>query len=221
MQINSFFITSSTEVQNNIQLIEQLDTNISLIHVASLIHDSVLVQNLKLALERTFPNAQIILLKHQDKTQTNVTVYSLHKDVENNLLSHEILNVLHVENTHLEKEFQESKTELLNKYFIDNLTQLPNIYKLRKNLENKKNYTLVTIAIDNFMTINNFYGSIVGDYVIEKISLYLQDKIESQIYRTSGTEFMFSTQDKLNFHPLKEYLASLYEEIKNISIDTK
>ena len=218
LKTDNFILTTSTQVQSVLESIEKLDYEITLIHIVSVIHNSVLVQNLKLALQRKLPNAEIILLKHKDKSQTNLIVYSLEQNTQDEHLSDELLNALHVENTQVIQELKSCKKELLSKYFIDNLTQLPNIYQLRKDLQERENYTLVNIAIDNFITINNFYGSIVGDYLIEKISSFLQELLKNKLYRISGTEFIFFLDKDLSFYDLKEYLTSLYKDIKNISI---
>jgi len=110
------------------------------------------------------------------------------------------------------------KAQLLNKYFEDNLTGLPNIYQLRKDLQDNDKSSIVTISIDNFTTINNFYGYLIGDYVIEKVVKYFSKIIDKKLYRVSGTDFTIIIDEELGFYDLKKYLTELYDSIKNILV---
>jgi len=118
----------------------------------------------------------------------------------------------------MDQKMTKCKKQLLSKYFIDNLTNLPNIYQLRKDLLENEDTGLVTISIDNFTTINNFYGFLVGDYVIEQVVKYLSQKMNQTIYRVSGTDFTIILENSLGFYELKDYLIELYENIKNIIV---
>ena len=73
----------------------------------------------------------------------------------------------------VDNKLTKCKEQLLNKYFVDNLTNLPNVYQLRKDLSENERAGIVTISIDNFTTINNFYGYLIGNYVIEQVVKYL------------------------------------------------
>ena len=79
-----------------------------------------------------------------------------------------------------------NRNKLFNRYFVDHLTSLPNVYQLRNDLEDKEEYCLIIFNIDNIQTIKNFYGYIVADYVIEELGQYLK-KTYLTIKRT-GTQ---------------------------------
>ncbi|MEA3227432.1 MAG: diguanylate cyclase [Campylobacterota bacterium] len=111
------------------------------------------------------------------------------------------------------------RKQLLNTYFTDNLTSLANIYQLRKDLEDYPERGLILIKVDNFVTINNFYGFLVGDYVIEEIAKYLKKFFpQHKIYRLSGAEFAFTLEEKMNFYSLKKYLNQIYEEMRSFFV---
>ncbi|MCK4875417.1 MAG: diguanylate cyclase, partial [Sulfurimonas sp.] len=183
-------------------------------------HNTVLVQGLKSELTKIIPDVKIVLLKHSDKANTNLTIYTLNEDIDTNNISDEILRELYLQTAQKDLSIEEYRNKLFSRYFTDHLTNLSNTYKLRNDLDEYTNFALVIFNIDNFQTINNFYGYIVGDYVIEEVAKYLQSHIpEHEIYRLSGDEFAFVIDKDMGFYDLKEYLCNLYQKIKNIIIE--
>ncbi|MCD4668352.1 MAG: GGDEF domain-containing protein, partial [Sulfurimonas sp.] len=78
---------------------------------------------------------------------------------------------------------------------------------------------LIIFNIDNFQIINNFYGLIVGDYVIEEVGNYLKANLSNhKVYRLSGNEFALVIDKNMFFYALKEHLNNLYIELKDIVI---
>ncbi|WP_310441591.1 bifunctional diguanylate cyclase/phosphodiesterase [Sulfurimonas sp.] len=220
LEINNFTLTSSREIQKILENVKNIDKENILIHIVSFMHNTVLVQSLKTELNNIFPQAKIILLKHSDKTKTELTIYSTNKEIDKENLENEILQELSVQTTQKESAIGEYRNKLFSRYFTDHLTNLPNTYKLRSDLDDHDKFALVIFNIDNFQTINNFYGYIVGDYVIERVGKYLQEKIsEHYIYKLSGDEFAFIIDRDIGFYELKEYLENLYKKIKNIVIE--
>lgn len=220
LEINSFTLTSSRDVREILSSIQNIDKEYILIHIVSFIHNTVLVQTLKNELSSIFPQAKIILLKHSDKTKTELTIYSTNKEINKENLENEILQELSAQTTQKETAIGDYRNKLFSRYFTDHLTNLPNMYKLRSDLDDYKNFALVVFNIDNFQTINNFYGYMVGDYVIEKVGKYLQEKLpEHYIYKLSGDEFAFILDEEIGFYELKNYLDTLYKKIKNIVIE--
>jgi len=218
LHINDFTLTSSTEVSAVVRsILETHDTNL-LIHLSSYMHNTVLVQKLKLELEKRLPDAKLVMLKHADKSHTSVVVYNLDRNIDKKDISDEILSEIQLRDKIKTKELKNCKKQLLSKYFTDHLTSFPNLYQLRKDLHDNENFGLITIAIDNFVTINNFYGFMVGDYIIEQIGNYLVQNIDEKIYRVSGTEFTLYLDESLDFYNLKDYLVDLYEKVKNVTV---
>ncbi|MDO9266437.1 MAG: bifunctional diguanylate cyclase/phosphodiesterase [Sulfurimonas sp.] len=220
LEINSFTLTSSRDVREILSSTQNIDKENILIHIVSFIHNTVLVQTLKNELSSIFPQAKIILLKHSDKTKTELTIYSTNKEINKENLENEILQELSAQTTQKETAIGDYRNKLFSRYFTDHLTNLPNMYKLRSDLDDYKNFALVVFNIDNFQTINNFYGYMVGDYVIEKVGKYLHEKLpEHYIYKLSGDEFAFILDEEIGFYELKNYLDTLYKKIRNIVIE--
>jgi len=220
LEVKNFYISSSSEVPEVVEKISDMDDSRMLIHIVSYIHNTVLVQNLKSRLTKQFPQAKLSLLKHQDKSQTILTVYVLDEDIGVENISDEILKELHLGSEDKDKSIREYRNKLFSRYFTDHLTNLPNVYQLRKDLHENEEAGLIIINIDNFQTINNFYGFIVGDYVIEKVGRYLKDVIlEHIVYRLSGDEFAIVLDKNIGFYDLKEYLTQIYNRLKNIIVE--
>ena len=220
LEINNFALTSSREIGEILHSIENLKKDNVLIHIVSYIHNTVLVQSLKSELNKMFPRAKIALLKHSDKLHTCLTIYSIAKNIDNQDIENEILRELYLQGAQKDFSIKEYRNKLFSRYFTDHLTNLPNTYKLRSDLDEYKNFALIVFNIDNFQTINNFYGYMVGDYVIEKVGKYLQEKLpDCRIYKLSGDEFAFVIEEDIGFYELKNYLEALYQKIKNIIIE--
>ena len=224
LEINNFQLESSVEVEDVIQQINLLKKNKILIHIVSYIHNTVLVQNLLKELKKKIPEAQIVLLKHDNKVITSVTVFTIETDDEKHI-SDEILKELYIDNYNKKQSIDEYRVQLFKRYFTDHLTNLPNLYQLRKDLQSCDNAGLILLKIDNFQAINNFYGFVVGDYVLEYVGKFLKEILkENKVYRLSGAEYGLMTDTRLGFYQLKDYLSEIYDKIKNIEIvyqDTK
>ncbi|MBU1658442.1 EAL domain-containing protein [bacterium] len=218
--ISSFVLTSSGDISDTLQKVSGIGKDSILIHIVSYIHNTVLVQNLKSELQKLFPHAKIVLLKHPDKFKTILVAFTLDENVSGANISDEILKELHFENIGKDQSIESYRNKLLNRYFTDHLTNLPNLYQLRKDLGDNDEAGLILFNIDNFKTINNFYGFIVGDYVIEEVGKALVRVIENhQVYRMSSDEFAIILEKNMGFYDLKEYISTLYQKIKNIVIE--
>ena len=97
LDITSFTLVSFSEVEDTIHKITLLQTPKMLIHIASFIHNTVLVQNLKKELDKNFVNSKIVLIYHADKKSTQVTVYSMSDDSSFETVSDDILNRLYID----------------------------------------------------------------------------------------------------------------------------
>ena len=91
----------------------------------------------------------------------------------------------------------ESKiVDLMNQLNLDSLTGIPNRRRMDQVLNelivNKVPHTIVLIDLDDFKSINDTYGHIVGDEVLKAFANHLQENIEQQglCFRYGGEEFM-------------------------------
>lgn len=218
--IYTFVLHSSSEVEQTMREIVAFLTPDTFIHINAYMHNTVLVQNLKIQLLKYISEENIIFLKSQEKTNISVILFSP-KDAQNSEpLVHQVLQSFQEENVKEAQKLQQCKRELLNRYFTDNLTHMPNIYQLRKDLQENDHAGLVVLNIDNFKTVNNFYGFNVGDFVIENVASYLSQFLKQyRVYRLSVDEFAFVLENNLNFYDLKDFLTDLYESLKNLTIN--
>lgn len=219
LDIHSYKLSSSSEVDFIVEEVKKLDTQNAVIHIVSFIHNTVLVQNLKKSLQKLFPKVQIALLKHENKKETLLNVFCVEKKHEANTLNDIVLHQMYLDYLSKEESANTSRHQLFSRYFTDHLTNLPNVYQLRKDFQADEQYSLVFLKIDNFLTINNFYGFVIGDYVIEEVAKYLKENLDvHKLYRLTGSEFAFTTKEPMSFYELKAYLQALYEKIKTYSV---
>ncbi|WP_457743758.1 EAL domain-containing protein [Sulfurimonas sp.] len=218
LQIRHFVLKSSIEVPSIIRDIKKLEHKKLLIHIVSYMHNTVLVQTLYKELVSLYPEASVVLLKHHDKIETSVNVFSIDiKDMKN--VSDEVLKELYLDNSDKLHCIDDYRTQLFKRYFTDHLTQLPNMYQLRKDLENLDNPGLILLKIDNFQKINTFYGFVVGDYVLEKVGIFLKKTLpENKVYRLSGAEYAVTMESNLGFYDLKKYIEDLYTKIATVNV---
>lgn len=219
LEIDNFILKSSTEITDLLRSIEGFENKTVLIHIVAYMHNTVLVQNLKQGLQKLIPHAKIVLLTYQDKSQTSLVVYKLRAELDESTLCHHFLREVQLENNEKNIHLDLYREQLFGRYFTDHLTNLPNMYQLRRDLQDNENSGLIIVNIDNFKIINNFYGFIAGDYVIEEVGKYLKQTLkEHVVYRLSADEYAIFLEQNMGFYELKEYLHLLYEKLKNIVV---
>ena len=90
----------------------------------------------------------------------------------------------------LSRELRMVQKNLVEQFYTDPLTRLPNLYKLRHDLEELSEFTLIIANIDNFKLLNDFYGFVVGDFILESFAKTLKIELqEVAVYRIAGDEF--------------------------------
>ncbi|MEN4054030.1 EAL domain-containing protein [Sulfurimonas sp. NWX79] len=88
------------------------------------------------------------------------------------------------------------KQELRKKYEYDKLTGLRSHIALLEKIENLKNFeipVIILINIDEFHIYNEIYGLTIGDEILKKFVVLLQNFIKEtnfEIYRMGGDEFI-------------------------------
>jgi len=80
---------------------------------------------------------------------------------------------------HLSKELRTVRRNLVEQFYTDPLTRLPNLYQLRHDLEEISDFTLIIANIDNFKLLNDFYGFVVGDFILESFSKKLETELKN------------------------------------------
>ena len=114
----------------------------------------------------------------------------------------------------LKKELEYTKEKLVEQFYVDYLSSLPNLYKLRSDLEKGEDFTLIVLNIDNFKILNDFYGFIVGDFILESFAKKLKSFFgTTPVYRIASDEFAIVLEKRLSYYELKLYLRELSNEI--------
>ncbi len=216
---HSFIVKSSSDIYPLIAEITQVTQakSIALVHISAYIHNTVLVHNFKHELLEIFPELNIVELHHENKNEVLIRLYTHSEETTINPIEHSIIHQLSHENKKLEQALSENKKQLLERFYTDALSNLPNLYKLRNDLENNYNSNLIILNIDNFKIINDFYGFTVGDYIIESFARTIVEKIsDGCVYRIAGDEFGVITDNFLNFYALKAYMNKLASELSHL-----
>jgi diguanylate cyclase (GGDEF)-like protein len=117
----------------------------------------------------------------------------------------------------LSRELRVVQKNLVEQFYTDPLTRLPNLYKLRHDLEETNDFTLILANIDNFKLLNDFYGFVVGDFILESFAKTLKKELtEIAVYRIAGDEFAIMLREKLSFYLLKNYLNHLSKQLTHL-----
>ena len=105
--------------------------------------------------------------------------------------------------------------QLLHNIYYHELTSLPNSVKLERDLEENKYTNLMIINIDDFKTINYFYGTKVGDEVIKILAKILLEKTKEigTLYKLHSDEFAILVQKKIDI----AYCEELIEYVKKFN----
>jgi diguanylate cyclase (GGDEF)-like protein len=120
--------------------------------------------------------------------------------------------------------FKKEQVAQHNKYlaYHDQLTSLYNKYALDKTLQTKNPTGALLVDIKKFSSINDLYGEMVGDIVLQKFTLLLQHvnkKFQCDIFRVASDQFMFLSYDE--DHDICHQVAkALFKNINNTPIET-
>jgi two-component system cell cycle response regulator len=139
-----------------------------------------------------------ILKKHGQKIPTNINFIPI---IDNKI--HDFLGaILVIQDITIEYELRRKNEQLQEKTIRDSLTKLYNhqysVEIIKKEIDNinaevnEKELSLMMIDIDYFKNVNDTYGHVFGDYVLETVSNILVSNINDNGYvgRFGGEEFI-------------------------------
>ena len=116
------------------------------------------------------------------------------------------------------------KDRLIKEQTTDDLTGLPNRTKLLQDIKKLHSPQLAIIDINNFKTINNFYGMETGDAVLTTTSQRIGEKLgdKAMAYRIGSDYFALLASQQLGFEPFKKLVKDILAHIRqtNFSDDT-
>ena len=96
-------------------------------------------------------------------------------------------------------KLMKQQDELTKMLYTDQLTGLKNRNSLLNELKHDKKYSLILVNIDRFSQINDLYGSVFGDKVIQIFSKKMLENValhlECKLYRLNGDEFVILSSE--------------------------
>ncbi|MCK9372931.1 MAG: EAL domain-containing protein [Sulfuricurvum sp.] len=126
-------------------------------------------------------------------------------------------------NTNLQREVSEKTLEATRQLYNDNLTGLPNRFKLQQDLSQMPRSTVAILNIDDFKEINDFFGIDAGDWLLSQIGRWLQE-MKLSPYRIGGDEFAFRLREGNSpeqfRHDMERLISLLSEKLFLISEET-
>ncbi len=113
----------------------------------------------------------------------------------------------------LEQEVAKKTSQLRRQLYTDALTGLPNRIRLVEDISKARDGVLIIINIDEFRQINDFYGHIAGDHVLNSLARSLEhlsmNKPDMSVYKLSADEFALFTVNPVGYHSLEMLLKEL------------
>ena len=213
-----FDISAPDEIGHVVKELKKLSHPYLLGSIYAYMHNTVIVQSLVKELQKELPGMERLFLPFEHKKGARLVVYGLDEKPYHDNITAEVIASLQSESEALSAELAECKRDLIKKFFNDHLTDIPNVFKLRKDLQECEDVTLIDVTIDDFKSINSFYGFLVGDYILENIAQYLLEIPDVEVYKMPGGEFILLQRRHYSYYALKEYLEKLYEKISLVSI---
>ncbi|MDD5051668.1 MAG: EAL domain-containing protein [Sulfuricurvum sp.] len=119
------------------------------------------------------------------------------------------LQEMEVMNSSLEIAVHEKTDELENQYYMDQLTGLPNRYRLQERLQKSGISALAIVNIDDFKEVNDFFGIAIGDDVLGLFAQWLNELTPGACYRLGGDEFALTFFESLDIVTLEHRLSML------------
>ncbi len=123
------------------------------------------------------------------------------------------------------EELEARVEELENRYYHDELTNLPNRVKLLEDIQRIKPSGLLLLDIKGFSTINDFYGMKIGDRVLIAITNFLETLIreDNRFYKIAADQFVYlETDEEISNHEFNEQnVKAMMTTIENTPINVE
>lgn len=164
----------------------------------------------------------------QDKAPVKVSLRSLENDKHTDtlqalgFLTNAVSRELESLNNELEKRVKDKTEEILKHIYTDSLTQLPNREKLIHDLTYKEHSYVILINIDDFSSLNDFFGHIIGDFILKYLAdvIYAHiDKSQAELYKLSGDEYAVLYYGIHSSEDMESFISDLSGILRHLSID--
>lgn len=128
--------------------------------------------------KKLFPHAMISLLKHQDKSETSLVIYTLDKEIGESDIRDEVLKELHLDNSAKVKIIDIHRKQLLSRYFTDHLKDM---FKVSEHIVEGVTFKLFAVAlvyIDDIENDNIDYLEPIEKIKKEEIRDFFQKRLQ-------------------------------------------
>lgn len=116
-------------------------------------------------------------------------------------------------NNILQEQVSDKTLELVEQFYRDSLTHLPNRNKLNDDIQHEPINAIAIINIDDFKEINDFFGIKAGDSILIQFSNFLNSYHPT--YRVDGDEFALIYDHLITLEEIKHHLETLITKIEN------
>ena len=148
-------------------------------------------------------STKVVTKEFQDIDSENGHFFRAEYAIAN--LANTVSNELEELNANLEEKVRESADFIYKQAYFDKMTKLPNRLSLLKNIDHDIGKTILLVNIDDFTTINDFYGYRVGDKLLIHMANLLVEKFQSknaEVYKLPSDEFavtvdLFNNKEKI------------------------
>lgn len=134
-----------------------------------------------------------------------------------------LVKKLHDANNFLEEKVAQRTDEIEHMYRHDSLTGLKNRAALIDTLQKNRYSGLILVDIDNFHNYNELYGMKIGNDVLKKVALLLQNSMlynTYEAYRIYGDQFILRYEgNEVSEDVLKRDIIHLIDLFENFKID--
>jgi diguanylate cyclase (GGDEF)-like protein len=120
-----------------------------------------------------------------------------------------------------EQELEMKNEELLQRLYVDTLTQLPNEKAMLQEIKKMQSPKVVIFDIDSFRNINEYYGKDIGDFILLEVRDSLLEFIQKsnmKLFRVGADEFAFLEDKNLDIEEYEEILPTLVQKFKSREI---
>ncbi len=120
------------------------------------------------------------------------------------------------------KRLEELKNHLEHLLVTDSLTGLGNRYAFTRDEKKLYNPALILLNIDRFKHINEFYGTHIGDRVLQEVAEELRTvtppNLNARLYRLGGDDFGVLFENRVGEWELENLVLFFYETLESHTI---
>lgn len=115
-------------------------------------------------------------------------------------------------NNNLQEKVKHQTMELIEQFYHDTLTDLPNRNRLQEELKKSNVVAIAILNIDDFKEINDFFGSGAGDNILIQFAKFVN--FIHPTYRLAGDEFAMIFEDTFSKEEIKKAIENITQKVE-------